>query len=173
MTKRKTRRSRCASDTCGKQFRHADPSAATCSPACRQRESRKERKAKQERERREKYQRMAAVFLKRTALAKAEQDAAERSATARHVAKHAKPHGTCTTWLTPTSWGAVVFTSWVGTMQPARSSEPSHLQGLCWCSQPRARAARLYGSADSGPLGTRAPEAGVITITMPKAPYRR
>ena len=83
MTKRKTRRSRCASDTCGRQFRHADPSAATCSPACRQRVCRKKRKAKQERERREKYQRIAAVVLKRTALAKAEQDAAERE---RHAA---------------------------------------------------------------------------------------
>ena len=31
MKNRKTRRSRCASETCGRQFRHADPSAATCS----------------------------------------------------------------------------------------------------------------------------------------------
>ena len=78
MKKRKTRRSRCASDTCGRQFRHADPSAATCSPACRQRVCRISRKAKQEREHREKYQRIAAALLKRTALAKAERQAAER-----------------------------------------------------------------------------------------------
>ena len=78
MTKRKTRRSRCASDTCGKQFRHADPNAATCSPACRQRVSRISRKAKQEkRERAEKYERMAAVG-KQMALAEAERQAAER-----------------------------------------------------------------------------------------------
>ena len=78
MKNRKTRRSRCASETCGRQFRHADPSAATCSPACRQRVCRISRKAKQEREHREKYQRIAAALLKRTALAKAERQAAER-----------------------------------------------------------------------------------------------
>ena len=78
MKNQKTRRSRCASETCGRQFRHADPSAATCSPACRQRVSRINRKAKQERERRDKYQRIAAAFLKRTALAEAERQAAER-----------------------------------------------------------------------------------------------
>ena len=87
MTKRKTRRSRCASDTCGKQFRHADPNAATCSPACRQRVSRISRKAKQEkRERAEKYERMAAVG-KQMALAEAERQAAEqeRQAAARQA----------------------------------------------------------------------------------------
>ena len=79
MTKRKTRRSRCASDTCGKQFRHADPNAATCSPACRQRVSRISRKAKQEkREHDEKYERMAAAVGKQMALAEAERQAAER-----------------------------------------------------------------------------------------------
>ena len=84
MTKRKTRRSRCASDTCGKQFRHADPNAATCSPACRQRVSRISRKAKQEkREHDEKYERMAAAVGKQMALAEAERQAAERE---RHAA---------------------------------------------------------------------------------------
>ena len=83
MTKRKTLRSRCASDTCGRQFRHADPSAATCSPACRQRESRKERKEKQQRELRERYLRIAAVVRKRQAIAEAERQAAERE---RHAA---------------------------------------------------------------------------------------
>ena len=78
MTKRKTRRSRCASDTCGKQFRHADPSAATCSPACRQRVFRIRRKAKQERERRELYVLFMAARRKQQALAEAEQQAAER-----------------------------------------------------------------------------------------------
>ena len=177
MTKRKTRRSRCASDTCGKQFRHADPSAATCSPACRQRESRKERKAKQERERREKYQRMAAVFLKRTALAKAEQDAAERSATARHVEEGSPPsqparhlyhlvdadklgrcgvhqlggdHATSVKeFLTLAGMGVDLCKGCVGAVN--RALEPRWFGGL-------------------GPLGTRAPEAGVITIGMPKRP---
>ena len=78
MKNRKTRRSRCASETCGRQFRHADPSAATCSPACRQRVCRIRRKAKQESDRRETYVRMAAALLKQQALAKAEQQAAER-----------------------------------------------------------------------------------------------
>ena len=78
MKNRKTRRSRCASDTCGRQFRHADPSAATCSPACRQRVCRIRRKAKQERERRERYVRFMAAFRKQQALAQAEQQAAER-----------------------------------------------------------------------------------------------
>ena len=79
MKNRKTRRSRCASDTCGKQFRHADPSAATCSPACRQRVFRIRRKAKQEeRERSEKYERMTAAVRKQAALAEAERQAAER-----------------------------------------------------------------------------------------------
>ena len=81
MKKRKTRRSRCASDTCGKQFRHADPSAATCSPACRQRVFRIRRKAKQEeRERSEKYERMTAAVRKQAALAEAERQAAARQA---------------------------------------------------------------------------------------------
>ena len=84
MTKRKTLRSRCASDTCGRQFRHADPSAATCSPACRQRVSRISRKAEQEkREHAEKYERMAAAVGKRDALEEAERQAAERE---RHAA---------------------------------------------------------------------------------------
>ena len=78
MKNRKTRRSRCASDTCGRQFRHADPSAATCSPACRQRVCRIRRKAKQERERREMFARFMAARRKQQALAKAEQQAAER-----------------------------------------------------------------------------------------------
>ena len=81
MKNRKTRRSRCASDTCGKQFRHADPSAATCSPACRQRVFRIRRKAKQEeRERSEKYERMTAAVRKQAALAEAERQAAARQA---------------------------------------------------------------------------------------------
>ena len=83
MTKRKTRRSRCASDTCGKQFRHADPNAATCSPACRQRVSRINRKAEQERVRTAAAYQWIALRRKRQDEAKAEQDAAERSATKR------------------------------------------------------------------------------------------
>ena len=78
MTKRKTLRSRCASDTCGRQFRHADPSAATCSPACRQRVCRIRRKAKQERERWEMVVRLRAARRKEQALAEAERQAAER-----------------------------------------------------------------------------------------------
>ena len=83
MTKRKTLRSRCASDTCGRQFRHADPSAATCSPACRQRVCRIRQKAKKEAVRSEKYARFFATAQKEQAIAKAEQEAAERG---RHAA---------------------------------------------------------------------------------------
>ena len=93
MKNRKTRRSRCASDTCGKQFRHADPSAATCSPACRQRVFRIRRKAKQKRERWETVERAAAALLKRRTLLEAEGQGAEteRSATARHVEEGSPP----------------------------------------------------------------------------------
>ena len=44
--KTKTLRSRCAA--CGKQFRHADPVARACSPACRQRLYRQRLKAREQ-----------------------------------------------------------------------------------------------------------------------------
>ena len=48
MSKRKVHRSRCINPTCGKQFRHADPSAKTCSSACRQAVCRARRKEEAE-----------------------------------------------------------------------------------------------------------------------------
>ena len=97
MKKRKTRRSRCASDTCRTQFRHADPSAETCSSACRQRVYRIRRKAKeeatQERERTEKYARFLAAVRQRDANEHVERQAAERErfAAARQAEEEERP----------------------------------------------------------------------------------
>ena len=48
--KDKNLRRRCASESCRKVFRHADPAARVCSPACRQRVYRVRRKAAEEAE---------------------------------------------------------------------------------------------------------------------------
>ena len=48
MGKRKDKRNRCANTRCGRQFRHADPRAKTCSPACRSVASRARQKEKAE-----------------------------------------------------------------------------------------------------------------------------
>jgi hypothetical protein len=81
MKKRKTRRSRCANETCGKQFRHADPAAKACSSNCKQVLYRHRRKAKEEaekeRERKEQRTRFIANFRKQRALEEAERQAAE------------------------------------------------------------------------------------------------
>ena len=81
MKKRKTRRSRCANETCGKQFRHADPAAKACSSNCKQVLYRRNRKANEEaekeRERKEKYARINAYLQKERALEQAQRQAAE------------------------------------------------------------------------------------------------
>ena len=85
------------------------------------------------------------------------------------------PHGTCTTWLTPTSWGAVVFDQ-LGGDHATIVKEFRTLAGLgvdlCkGCvgavnSALERRAREWIGGI--GPLVTRAPEARGITITIPK-----
>ena len=81
MRKRKMLRSRCSNSTCRRQFRHADPSAKTCSPACKQAVYRARRKeaaeleaARQEAERAEKYRQILIAVKRRDA----ERQAAER-----------------------------------------------------------------------------------------------
>ncbi len=83
MRKRKVLRRRCSNSTCRRQFRHADPSAKTCSPACKQavyRARRKEQEeqeaARQEFERKVKYQQILLELRRR----EAERQAAEREA---------------------------------------------------------------------------------------------
>ena len=83
MRKRKMLRSRCSNSTCRRQFRHADPSAKTCSPACKQSVYRARRKeaAEREAERQEfertvKYKQMLLEVRRR----EAERQAAERQA---------------------------------------------------------------------------------------------
>ena len=81
MNKRKTRRSRCANETCGKQFRHADPAAKACSSNCKQVLYRHRRKAKEEaekeRERKEKRTRFIACWEEQKAEEQAQRQAAE------------------------------------------------------------------------------------------------
>ena len=76
-------RSRCSNPTCGRQFRHADPSAKTCSPACKQAAYRARRKEaaeleaeRQEFERTVKYKRILLEVRRR----EAERQAAAREA---------------------------------------------------------------------------------------------
>ena len=178
MTKRKTRRSRCASDTCGKQFRHADPNAATCSPACRQRVSRINRKAEQERVRTAAAYQWIALRRKRQDEAKAEQDAAERSATARHVEEGSPPSQPARHLyhLVDADKLGRCGVHQLGGDHATSVKEFRTLAGLgvdlckgCVGAVNRAlerREREWIGGI--GPLGTRAPEAGGITITIPK-----
>ena len=74
MRKTKTLRRRCASESCRKVFRHADPAAKVCSPACRQRVYRVRRKAAEEAE----QQRVQAELRDRAATLLARMKARQR-----------------------------------------------------------------------------------------------
>ena len=170
MNKRKTRRSRCANESCGKQFRHADPGAKACSSNCKQVLYRINRKRNEE-------DKKAAAEIWRRLVEQARQRRvaeAERSATARHVEEGSPPAfplyhlvdadklGRCGVY----QLGEDLATSLKEFITLARMGVD--LCKGCVGAVNRALEPRWIGG--SGPLGTRAPEAGVITIGMPKRP---
>ena len=175
MTKRKTHRSRCANETCGKQFRHADPAAKACSSNCKQVLYRIRRKAKEEAE-------------------QERESAAETQRVLERLKQQAQRQGA------PTTWSATTKRVEKGSppSQPARHLY--HLvdaDGLGRCGIPQVgedhvttvkefvalatmgvalcsgcvsdvnRARRERRPKWTVGLADPAPEAGVITITMP------
>lgn len=86
MGKRKRRRSRCVNEACGKQFRHSNPSAKTCSDTCRQRVSRTRRKAREDADREERWKRIRANALAQLREREAERLAVQAVGQARRAA---------------------------------------------------------------------------------------
>ena len=82
MNKRKTRRSRCANETCGKQFRHADPAAKACSSNCKQVLYRHRRKAKEEAEKKRGLSALARHLMRDVKKLEAEEEAQRQAAEA-------------------------------------------------------------------------------------------
>ena len=171
MSKRKTRRSRCANESCGKQFRHADPGAKACSSNCKQVLYRINRK------RNEEYRKAAAEEWRRLVDQAAQRRVAEaeRSATARHVEEGSPPAFPLYHLVDADKLGRCGVHQ-LGGDHATSVKEFRTLAGLgvdlckgCVGAVNRAlerREREWIGGI--GPLGTRAPEAGGITITIPK-----